>query len=233
MTSTTKAYGNRRAARASYAAGRVAALSLSLLFLAPPVARAADGPGQPGRQVSDKDKLRQKWENLITFWGEEETNLWSLRVPDKFNPEPANVKYRELWKYDPDTNKWVKVDDTAKTVRIVNVKDKPDNSPVDSQLIVDFPIPAGTVGLYYAKWTVYDAANNAIEGTSFCRIGPGLTSAQLKAAAANPQKVDKGQMVTIVPLSVTKSEMRVIPDPQFGTGQALTHVPATKPASPK
>src|SRR3954468_23927857 len=99
------------------------------LLAAPPAARA--------QARGEKEQERTKWENKIVFFGEEDTGLWSLRVPDKLNPERAKIKYTEMWKYDPDGKKWVKVDDGAPAAQIVPANEKPSTAPPDSQNIAD------------------------------------------------------------------------------------------------
>src|SRR5437763_7799986 len=118
-------------------AGRAAALLaigvVALLSRPALTARAAEGR-------ADKEQERTKWENRIVFFGEEDTGFWSLRIPDKLCTEAAKIKYTEMWKYDPASKAWVKVDDGAPAAQIVLPKDKPDSAPPDSQNIADLPI---------------------------------------------------------------------------------------------
>src|SRR4051794_38880846 len=131
-----RGYFGRTTAALLMAAGLGAATVV--LLAAPPAARA--------QQARTEQEERAKWDNKIVFFGEEDTGLWSLRIPDKLNPERAKIKFTEMWKYDPDGKKWVKVDEGAPAVQITPVNEKPANSPPDSQNIADLPIKQNEVG---------------------------------------------------------------------------------------
>lgn len=194
------------------------------LLAAPPAARAQQSRGE-------KEQERTKWENKIVFFGEEDTGLWSLRIPDKLNPERARIKYTELWKYDPDGKKWVKVDDGAAAAQIFPVSEKPGNAPPDSQNIADLPMKQNEVGVFWAKWRV----NDSVEGATYCRIGPNLVGKAREEAMKNPPKAPPGYLIVEVPLNINKAELQAIPDPRTHTGQGgVTDkpAPATQPAKP-
>ena len=197
----------------------LAAGLVTVLLAALPAARAQQARGE-------KEAERVKWENRIVFFGEEDTGLWSLRVPDKLNPERAKVKYTELWKYDPDGKKWVKVDDGAAAAQIVPVKEKPDSAPPDSQNIADLPIKQNEVGVYWAKWRV----NDTVEGATYCRIGPSLVGKARTEAMKNPPTAPPGYLIVEVPLNINKAELQAIPDPRTHTGQAAKDKPTSQPA---
>jgi len=119
------------------------------------------------------------------------------------------------------------VDDGAEAVRILPPAEKADTAPPDTQVIAELPIQPNTVGLYYAKWRV----NDALDGATLCRIGPGLVGKDAKPATDRaPQKVPAGMIPEVVPLSLNKAELMVIPDPRLNTGQAIKVVPTSRPA---
>ena len=133
------------------------------------VTLVAGASGLIAGAASSKDYAeRQKWENRIVFYGDEATGAFSIRILDRFATEPANFKYLELWKYDLDSKKWIKVDDRVQTAHIVLPQDKPANSPEDSQLLAEIPVTLEKIGLYYCKWQIND-----IDGGNMERIGPG------------------------------------------------------------
>lgn len=228
------AHGMIRMTRIRSAARAVLAGLLLASFAAPP-AWAADGdkpaqrtPAAPADRPGMNEKVRERmqWEARITFFGEEETANWSLRILDvSAPPESAKVKLVELWKVDIGTKKWVKIDEGAPAVTIFPLKQKPATAPPDSQLIADLPLKQNDVGLYYAKWRV----NDDINGATLTRIGPGLVGDAAKAAKDNPPKVPRGMMAAVVPVDVHKAELMVIPDPQVGTGQSVKEPPPGKP----
>jgi hypothetical protein len=191
--------------------------------------RAADAPA-PARgkdKAADRDRERSVWEARIIFYGEEDTGAWSLRVQDRAVRERAILRYTELWKFDLETKKWVKVDDGAEAVRILPPAEKADTAPQDTQVVAELPIQPNTVGLYYAKWRV----NDAIDGATLCRIGPGLVGKDAKPATDRaPLKVPQGMIPEVVPLSLNKAELMVIPDPRLNTGQAMKGTPTSRSA---
>jgi hypothetical protein len=204
------------------AAALMFAAGLAAVVLTVPLAARA-------QSRAEKEAERTKWENKIVFFGEEDTGLWSLRIQDKANPERARVKYTELWKYDPDGKRWVKVDDGAPAVQIVPVKEKPDNAPPDSQNVADLPIKQGEVGIYWAKWRV----NDAVEGATYCRIGPALVGRAREEAMKKAPKPPEGYLLVEVPLNINKAELQAVPDPRTHTGQGgATDKPASRPAQP-
>jgi hypothetical protein len=203
---------------------------LAMIGPRPAFVRAADPPANAARAKdakAERDRERLQWEARIVFFGEEDTGTWSLRVQDKTVRERNVLQYTELWKFDPGAKKWVKVDDGAEAVRILPPAEKPETAPQDTQLIAELPIQPNTVGLYYAKWRV----NNRTDGATLCRIGPGLTGKDARPATDRaPQKVPPGMIPEVVPLSINKAELMVIPDPRLSTGQAMKGEPTSRPA---
>jgi hypothetical protein len=205
---------------------------LALLAIVPgprETARAADPPANARAKdaKAERDRERLQWEARIVFFGEEDTGTWSLRVQDKSVRERNVLQYTELWKFDAGTKKWVKLDDGAEAVRILPPAEKAETAPQGTQVIAELPIQPNTVGLYYAKWRV----NNQIDGATLCRIGPGLTGKDAHPATDRaPQKVPPGMIPEVVPLSINKAELMVIPDPRLSTGQAMKGEPTTRPA---
>lgn len=190
-------------------------------------ARGAEAPADgAAAKAADKARERLKWMSRIVFFGEEDTGRWSLRIQDRDATERATIRYSELWKYDPGTKKWVKVDDRAATAEVVPAAEKPANAPTGSQVIASLPIKEGEVGLFYAKWRV----NDGIDGATFCQLGPGLSPEAAKRAR-KPLKVPPGMIMAVVPLSTNKAEFQVIPDPRVSTTDAPSPAPASRPSS--
>lgn len=196
----------RLAAAAILGGGAVAAV--------PPGVALAQGQSQSANDARE----RQKWEAIVTFWGQEDTNVFDLRVPDRLIKEPVTVRYIELWKYDLEQKRWVKIDDRSKTTKIVMPADKPQNSPEDSQVITELPITFEQVGLYYAKWSA-----NGLECATMTRLGPNVTSKE------SPGKPPPGFIVADVPESVNKAVRVFVPDPRENTGQPAKTKPRTQP----
>jgi hypothetical protein len=188
-----------------------------------PVSLAQTRPAAPRRAPSDPNAAeRQKWEAIITFWGQEDSSAFDLRAPDKQVTEPGTFRYLSLWKYGVEEKRWVKIDDRAKTVNIVLPADKPPNSPEDSQLLTDLPVTFEQVGLYYVNWQI-----NGIDCGTMTRIGPNVTGKQ------PTMKPPSGSIVADVPVNVNKAERMIVPDPRFNTGQPPRETPrpaATRPA---
>jgi hypothetical protein len=160
----------------------------------PTVARAAD---------AEAEKTRQTWENLIQYYGEEETGRFSLRVLDKETNVTGSFVFLSFWKYDRDTNGWTKLKDGPIRAKVVLPQDKPKDSPKDSQVLVELPITIKDVGVYYAKWTV-----NGVAGGSFTRIGPHAPRGSGAGIVAK-----KGEILTDVPIDPNHAEVRAIPEP--------------------
>lgn len=204
----------RRATAAASLLGMVAAAAASLPSVASAQTRPAPRPQQDANAAA-----RQKWEAIITFWGQEDTGAFDLRAPDKQVTEPGTFRYVNLWKYDLDGKKWVKIDDRAKTTNIVLPANKPVQSPEDSQLLTDLPITFEQVGLYYVNWQI-----NGIDGGTMTRIGPNVLGKQ------QTPKPPAGSIVADVPVDGSKAVRVVVPDPRFNTGQIAKETP--KPAVP-
>lgn len=186
------------------------ALTLGLLLSAAPAAAQSE---------LEQEKL--KWMNLITFFGEEETGDFSLRVFDKDVKERADFRFQELWKYDLDSKRWIKIDDKPQTARVVMPNEKGPNSPPDTQLLASLPVSIKTPGVFYAKWRI----NRNVEGATFTRIGPNVLGRD-PPAGPRPEK----HIVMDVPIDQNKAVRMWIPDPRFHTGQAAEDKPTTRPA---
>jgi hypothetical protein len=164
---------------------------------AAPCAFAADPPPDP-----EKEKVRKKYETLIQFFGEEDTGRYSVRIFDADVKETASFVFLSVWKYDRDQKSWVKLDDKPQRARIVLPKDKPADSPPDSQLLANLPITQKDVGVFFVKWTV-----EGVEGSTFTRLGP-------RARGDQPAvKAKANEMVTDVPIDLNKAERIAIPNP--------------------
>src|SRR4051812_29738079 len=103
--------------------GSLIAALLLLATARPPrtTARAADAPAavRAAKEKAARDRERETWEARLIFYGEEDTGAWSLRVQDRAVRERSILRYTDLWKFDPESKKWVKVDDGAEAVRIL------------------------------------------------------------------------------------------------------------------
>jgi len=186
----------------------LAAIALFTTLIALP---AAAGPAsRPARGGADPNAAeRAKWENVITFFGEEDTGNYSIRILDKTVPEAANFKYLELWMYDLTEKRWIKVDDRVQDARIVLPKDKPQDAPEGNQLLAEIPVNQEKIGLYYCKWQV-----NGIDGVTLTRIGPGPVGKPVDLG-----KVPSGMAIEDVPIDRNHGERMIIPDPQTHTGE--------------
>ena len=174
---------------------------------------------RPRPQQDPNAAERQKWEAIITFWGQEDTSAFDLRAPDKQVTEPGTFRYVNLWKYDLEGKKWVKIDDRAKTTEIVLPANKPPNSPADSQLLTDLPITFEQVGLYYVNWQI-----NGIDAGTMTRIGPNVLGKQ------ETPKPPPGSIIADVPVDNGKAVRVAVPDPRINTGQVARETP--KAATP-
>lgn len=175
------------------------------------IALAANRPAKPpASQPSDLNNPdRLKWESLIIFYGDEATNEWSLRVRDRDVDTQRQFHLREIWQYDRDQKRWVKLGTTVLSATMVTANHKrpdPQNPEDDTQTMAVLPIDRDTAGLFYAKWTVDD-----IHGSTFCRIGPGLDH----RSPLMGQRPPDGHIFAIVPITLTHSEGMFIPDPRI------------------
>jgi hypothetical protein len=186
----------------------IAALALVLLTLPARPARA-DPSTRPARPGADPDFVqRVKWENAITFFGEEDTGRYSIRILDKSVFESGTFTYLALWVYDLGEKKWVKVDDRTQTARIVLPADKPADAP-DNQMLAEIPVDQEKIGLYFCKWRV-----NGIEGSIMTRIGPAHVGKSVDLG-----KLPSGMIAADVPVDKNHGERMIIPDPRTHTGE--------------
>ena len=163
---------------------------------------------RPARAAADPNAAeRAKWQNVITFFGEEDTGRYSIRIVDNAVTEAASFKYLELWVYDLTEKRWNKVDERVQSARIVLPRDKPQDAPEGNQLLANIPVTQETIGLYYCKWQV-----NGIDGVTLTRIGPGHVG---KPVDLGP--IPAGMIVADVPVDKSHGERMLIPDPSTHT----------------
>ncbi len=175
----------------------------------------ADPTNPPAsRPIDPALAKRLKWEAVVTLYGEEDTNEYSLRILDRSVTEPADFVFHSLWKYDAATNAWTKLTDDEQTSKIYLPANKPVDSPVGNQLLAVLPMKLSDTGLFYATWTV-----NGVDGSTYSRIGP--TTHQKRPDLG---KIPTGTLAEQVPLNINKAEWRIIPDPRI-------HTASTKPAA--
>ena len=158
---------------------------------------------------------RSKWQNIVQFYGQEDTNLFSLAIYDKDAKEEANFQFKEIWKYDREKKEWVKMAAAPKTVKVVLASQRNrTEGPVDAQILINLPIKIQDVGLYYAKWSIDDIAC-----TTYTFLG---TRARDRTVPGKPKP---GYKVEDVPVSIDKSELQIIPDPSYFTGEGSLPLP--------
>jgi hypothetical protein len=185
--------------------------------------RAIAGP--PSRERTPKEIERDRWENLVLFYGDEDTGEWSLRIDDKSVSQRAWFEWLELWQFDPNDGAWhnVKTDKFAKP--IVLPKQKGTDQPEGNQVLVKLEeIPPQTAGLWYAKWRV-DGTNCG----TVMRIGTNRTKNHVQIEAPPP-----GMIKMAVPITLEKAVGMIIPDPRVycvtgGPGKPASGA-ATNPA---
>ncbi|QOV87353.1 hypothetical protein [Humisphaera borealis] len=158
---------------------------------------------------------RIKWQNIVQFYGQEDTNLFSLAIYDRDAKEEANFQFKEIWKYDRDKKEWVKMDAAPRVVKVqlASQRNKAEG-PVDAQILINLPIKIQDVGLYYAKWSIDDVAC-----ATYTFLG---TRARDRTVPGKPKP---GYKVEDVPVSIDKSELQIIPDPSYFTGEGSLPLP--------
>lgn len=166
------------------------------------------------------DKEREAWERAIQFYGDEDTNDWSLRIQDRSVAGRATFAMLELWRYDSAAKRWNLVAQPHTVSTIVPPKEKPADSPSDdTQILYNLTeIEKGTYGLWFAKWRA-----EGVNGSTFIRLGP----ARAERKGGEDEKPPPGWLWEIVPLNLNKAEMQMIPDPHVFCVQ---DPPATQPA---
>ena len=160
-------------------------------------------------------ETRRKWENIVQFYGQEDTNLFSLAIYDRDAKDNGEFHFKEIWKYDRDKKEWVKMNAASKVVKAVpaNQRNRTEG-PVDAQILINLPIKIQDVGLYYAKWTI-----DGVSATTYMRLGPNARD------KTSPGKAPTGYMVEQVPVNTDKAEMAIIPDPRYFTGEGSLPLP--------
>jgi hypothetical protein len=166
----------------------------------------ADTPQTQPTTAPTQQQLREYWENAVSFWGDEQSGGWSLRLPDSMYRQRATFELLELWEFDRKQSKWVQTDEPRHTMQIVPPSRKPALSPPESQLLTWLEkIPRGyTSGLWYAKWRA-----DGIDCATLIRIG------NSKADNAAPKEVPPDTIVTILPLDPEHSQYKILPDPRI------------------
>jgi hypothetical protein len=186
------------------------AMALMPLATLPPQLSAAE----PKQQTKEELAIRQKWENIVQFYGEEESNQFSLRILDRDAKEEGQFLFKEIWNYDREKKEWVKMNAPERAVKVVPASQKPKLSPPDSQVLTDLPISIQQVGLYYAKWTI-----DGIACSTYIRLGPRARDRK------DPGKAPPGHMKDDVPLNTDNAEIQIIPDPRYHTGEGSLPLP--------
>lgn len=175
-----------------------------LLAIQPRIATAAEPTSKP----ADTPEERAKWSSRIQFWGDEISGEWSLRIRDQDVDARHYFRLRQLWMYDREAKRWVRLGTTMLSAWMVPAKQKkqdPDNPDTDAaQTLAVLPIDKDQVGIYYAKWTVDD-----VHGNTFCRIGPGLKNKADYVHEAAPE----GKVWVALPIDRNHAEPAYIPDP--------------------
>jgi hypothetical protein len=173
------------------------------------IANAAEPTSKP----SDNPEERAKWSSRILFWGDEISGEWSLRIRDQDVDARHQFRLRQLWMYDREAKRWVRLGTTMLSSWMVPAKQKkqdPDNPDTDAaQTLAVLPIGKDQVGVYYAKWMVDD-----VHGTTFCRIGPGLKNKADYAHKPPPE----GKVWVALPIDRNHAEPAYIPDPAIACG---------------
>ena len=168
------------------------------------------GAGPTSKPTVDTPQEGLKWASKILFWGDESTGEWSLRIRDQDVDIQRLFRLRQLWTYDRDAKRWVRMGTTVLSAWMVPADKKkkdPDNPNADPvQTLADLPIDKDQVGVFYAKWTV-----DEVHGATFCRIGPGLRNKSDYVHKAPPE----GQIWVPLPIDLNHAEPAFIPDPQI------------------
>ena len=170
-------------------------------------------------------RARDHWENVILFYGDEETGEWSLRIPDKEVRERAWFEYLELWHFNRNEQRWEQIKISKFQKPIVLPKQKASDQPDDSQTLVEFKeIEPRTAGIWYAKWKADD-----VECGTLMRVGSGRATNHIRGEA------QQGMVQMVVPIDLNKSEQMWVPDPTIycvNGGPGKPEAPAKK-TSPK
>lgn len=193
--------------------GLGAAVVLAAMVAAPALPSMAQ-PAAAAADAKEEQAVRQKWENIVQFYGEEESSRFSLRILDRDAKEEADFVFKEIWKYDRENKKWVKMDAPPQARKAVPADQKRGDAPPDSQVLAELPIRIEDVGLYYAKWTM-----NGVPCATYMRLGPRARD------RTDPGKAPAGYMKDDVPISVDKAELQIIPDPRYHTGEGSLELP--------
>lgn len=189
---------------------------LGALSIASPRARADDAADSDA-QVNAK---RKHWESVVYGYIDKDTGGWSLRIDDANVTERSKFEWREIWQFNPKDKAWHSIYTPKFTKSIALPKDKSDDEPQTSQVLVNVEeIPAATPGLWYAKWRIDD-----IPGGTMLRVGP----KQLAKEGVQPPSAP-GVISVSVPTSMDKSEAMIVPDPRIYCVKGGPGKPTTKP----
>jgi len=153
----------------------------------------------------EKAKERRHWEDVVLFYGDEESGEWSLRIKDQSVTDRAWFEFRELWQFIPKDMCWKQVQTEKFQRPIVLSKQKGSDEPQDSQMLYKFEeIPVHTPGLWYAKWRV-----DEVDCGTLMRIGTPRSKTR-----PMDQAPPEGFIKMTVPITLESSEWMILPDPR-------------------
>src|SRR6185437_6495005 len=175
-------------------AGGITALAMGLL----PINMAC---GAEPQAKSAKQLAREHWENVVLFFGDEETGEWSIRIRDQDVHNRGRFEYLELWQFERASNRWVQIKTEKFAKAIVLPSQKRADDPVGNQSLVELKeIEPRTAGIGYAKWKIDD-----VEGGTLMRVGTAKTSNHIDSQPPS------GMIKMVVPIDLNKSETMIIP----------------------
>jgi hypothetical protein len=190
----------------------VAGSCVSIPFIRPAPGADQSAKRPTSQPTSETAAARAKWENRILFIGDESSNEWSLGVAYKDVDTQRQFRLNELWTYDREVKRWMKMGTTvlrATMLTLAQKKPNPQNPDDDdpNQKLVDLPIDKDQMGLFYARWSV-----DGVKGSTYFRIGPGLRE---KTDPILHQKPPDGKIIAIVPIDINHAIAAFIPDPRL------------------
>jgi hypothetical protein len=180
------------------------ATSLLLAALAT-IRSGAAGGANTADKPDAQQTARAHWENVVQFYGDEETGEWSLRIADKDVKDRGWFEFLELWHFNRNENRWEQLKTGKIGKAIVLPKQKTSDEPQDSQTLIELKeIEPKTAGVWFAKWKVDD-----VEGSTPMRVGTAHTSNKLDAP------IPDGMIRMAIPINLDKSEAMIVPDPRI------------------
>ncbi|HET6251741.1 MAG TPA: hypothetical protein VFE47_28910 [Tepidisphaeraceae bacterium] len=203
----------------------LASLIAATLLLAPTAKVHGD---DKSNRADAQQRAREHWENVVAWFGDEETGEWTLRIRDSDVHERGWFEFLELWQYDRKESRWVQLKSDKIGRAIVMPKDKTKDQPEHEQTLYELKaIEPSTAGLWYAKWQIDD-----VQCATAIRVGTGRPDNKL--AGETP----RGMIKFVVPIDLNKSEMKFIPNPLIycvagGPGKPDETPPAKPAGKPK